>query len=182
MASVVVRPFEPGEWRTLRALRLAALGDAPDAFRRSVAEEARRPEAAWAEMLEAVDRAPDEVSLLATLETRPVGLAYARLESAAPDRAELNAMWVEPAARRAGAGLALVRAAVTWARGRGAREMVLQVTEGNASAERLYVRAGFRPTGEASSLRPGSPLRTRTLRLVLAEDGPARQSDAGGLG
>ena len=57
--------------------------------------------------------------------------------------------------------------AVDFARGHGAQTLLLQVTDGNAAARRLYERAGFAATDELSPLRDGSPLRVRTFRLEL---------------
>jgi len=167
LVALRARPFEAHEWQTLRELRLRALADAPDAFARTLAEEEGRSDAEWSRMLAESAASPSQLSLVAERAGRGVGLAYGRLESGAPERAHLYSMWVEPAARRSGAGRALVEAVVSWARSAGARTLVLQVTEGNEPALALYWRAGFVPTDELSPLRPGSALRVRALRLAL---------------
>jgi ribosomal protein S18 acetylase RimI-like enzyme len=167
-----VRRCEAHEWRVYRDLRLRALGDAPDAFARTLAEEERRSDAGWAEMLEAAGASSSEACFLAERGGRAVGLAYARLADDASGRAHLHALWVEPAARRSGVGRALAEAAVSWARSRGAARVLLQVTEGNAAAARLYRDLGFEPTDELSPLRPGSPLVVRTLALELRAEPP----------
>jgi hypothetical protein len=59
---------------------------------------------------------------------------------------------------------------IDWARGARARRLLLQVTEGNSPAARLYEAAGFSRTDGLAPLRPGSPLRVRTLILELHAD------------
>jgi GNAT superfamily N-acetyltransferase len=118
--------------------------------------------------LGAVDwRAPAHVLFVAERSGRALGLVYGRLEHERPEVAYLEAMWVDPSARGRGVGRALVAAVIAWARARSARRIELQVTEGNTNAEYLYGRAGFAPTQETQPLRPGSPLRVRTLRKEL---------------
>jgi RimJ/RimL family protein N-acetyltransferase len=63
-------------------------------------------------------------------------------------RAQLSGMYVAPAMRRRGAGLALLAAAIeqarTWS---GVSQMQLSVTGASGDARRLYERAGFRVWG-----------------------------------
>ena len=54
---------------------------------------------------------------------------------------------VGPAARRRGAGSALLAAAEDFARARGARKLSLRVFSTNAAAIRLYERFGFQREG-----------------------------------
>jgi len=171
-AEVSVRVFEAREWRVYRDLRLRALADAPDAFARTLAEEARLSDAEWRRRIDAAASSPLALAVVAEWEARPVGIAYGRVDEAAREQAHLFAMWVAPEARRQGAGRALVEAITVWARGVRARRVVLEVTRGNDAAARLYARAGFAPTGEVAPLRPGSPLRVETLALDLARPSP----------
>ena len=69
---------------------------------------------------------------------------------------DLVSMWVHPSARGRRVGEALVEAVVAWAVAGGAAQVHLWVTEGNASALRLYQRCGFEPTGETAPL-PSDP-------------------------
>lgn len=55
----------------------------------------------------------------------------------------LHSLWVEPAARRLGLGLALTQAALAWGRRRGATQARLEVAVSNAGARRLYQGLGF---------------------------------------
>ena len=58
-------------------------------------------------------------------------------------RAELLLMGVAEAWRRRGAGGALLRTVVAWARQRGCQAVLLEVRQRNVAAQALYVRAGF---------------------------------------
>jgi ribosomal protein S18 acetylase RimI-like enzyme len=73
-------------------------------------------------------------------------------------------MWVDPTARRQGIGRALLSRAIDWAAAHDALHVELTVTEGNAAAQDMYVRAGFVDTGKREPLRPGSPLQTLYMR------------------
>ena len=97
-----------------------------------------------------------------------MGLAYACLDRADPERADLYAMWVDPSARRSGFGRAIVDRVAEWALSAGARRLVLEVTEGNRAARGLYERTGFVLTGERSPLRPGSALFVLAMELDLS--------------
>jgi ribosomal protein S18 acetylase RimI-like enzyme len=69
-----------------------------------------------------------------------------------------------------GAGELLLKAIVAWATARKVRQVVLQVTCGDTSAYRLYVRNGFKPVGPTEPLRPGSSMLSQPMRLVLIDD------------
>lgn len=164
---LTVRRFARDEWRLYRRLRLRALADTPDAFARTHAEEADRPDTEWQRLLALSIDAPERLSMLAERGSRPAGLAYGEIEAGSGGVAHLYSMWVEPALRRGGAGRALVEAVAGWARERGATSLVLRVADGNAAARRLYEATGFAATGESAPLRPGSALRAHTLRRIL---------------
>ena len=77
---------------------------------------------------------------------------------------QLVSLWVDPT--RAGVGVArsLIRAVASWARDRGAGGVVLFVQEANAPGRALYLRAGFRPTGDREPVGAGRP----GFKLVVA--------------
>ena len=56
----------------------------------------------------------------------------------------LGGLWVDPAARRSGLGLAVVGALLDWGAAQGATTAYLQVLADNAAAIGLYDRLGFR--------------------------------------
>lgn len=158
-----VRPVGPGDWRRWRDLRLRALADAPDAFGQTLAEAREMVDDAW---MAAVAFDPSRGAWFAERDGLAIGTTVARI---APDRLRSNlyAMWVAPEARRCGAARALVEAARTWARDRGACELALRVTSTNRAATGLYLATGFVDTGAREELRTGSGIATRVLRARL---------------
>jgi len=81
-----------------------------------------------------------------------------------PGEVQLVSLWVDPAARGRGVAQSLIQAVAVWARGVGAGRVVLFVQEANAPGRALYLRAGFRPTGDREPVGAGRP----GFKLVVA--------------
>lgn len=79
---------------------------------------------------------------------------------------------MRPDRRGQGIARALLDAAVGWARTKGFHTVRLGVTGTNAPAYGLYRKAGFIPTGDATPLRPGSPLSVADMERRLEREGP----------
>src|SRR3954447_22245695 len=135
-----------GDEDRLRDIRLRALADAPQAFASTLAREQTFTRDVWTSRL----TDGDSVNLLAVEEGEPVAMATGRLDD--PDTAHLLGMWVAPQARGGGVAALLIDAVTGWARDRGARHLVLWVTDVNRVARALYDKSGFRPTGERQPL------------------------------
>jgi [ribosomal protein S18]-alanine N-acetyltransferase len=92
--------------------------------------------------------APDTLCLLGSvsgaLGCTPGGVLIARK---AADEAELLTLAVAPECRRAGLGKALLKSAMTTLSGSGARQLFLEVEEGNEAALKLYRSLGAVPVG-----------------------------------
>lgn len=145
-----IRRARPNEWRELRALRLQALAEDPDAFARTLSEEQELPRERWEEAIRGV-------IFIAVEEAEWMGMAAVHpTHMGGP--AEIWGMWVRPDRRHEGIGSSLLEAAVEWARSEGFPAVRLGVTRTNALAYALYRKAGFVPTGRAAPLRPGSAL------------------------
>ncbi len=162
--AALVRPFEPGEWRIYRDLRLRALADSPDAFARTLAEEQAQPDAAWPARLEGGVASSGDLPLLAELDGEAVGFVWGHVDPEDATVAYVFQMWVARKARRHGLGRALMSALIDWAASRVDR-LELSVTLTNESARRLYETLGFEPFGEPVPLRAGSPLREQNMRV-----------------
>jgi ribosomal protein S18 acetylase RimI-like enzyme/predicted RNA-binding protein with PIN domain len=142
-------------WRQVRALRLAALADTPDAFGATLEEEGPEPPSWWRDRLdrEGVDTLVVEVGASGR---QPVGVGLSVLAPVTdrPGTLGLFSVWVAPWARGVGAGDALLAAAIQRARARGAEELALDVGDHNAPAAALYARHGFVPSGRRTTLPP----------------------------
>ena len=96
----------------------------------------------------------------------PLGFILAR---AVAGEGEILTLAVDPAARRQGVGLALVKAAAGVAYTSGAETLWLEVAEDNAAALALYAAAGFGQAGRRRSYYPraGRAVDALTLRCRL---------------
>lgn len=141
----LVRRAEPGDAAALVELA-RAVGGEPEGWLisggwRGVTEERR--------YLRAVRRLPQAAVFVAEVPSEGV---VARLSVACDEHpasrhvADLGLM-VAAAHRRRGIGLALLEAAVAWARSEGVRKLELHVFPHNAAAIALYDRFGFRREG-----------------------------------
>jgi GNAT superfamily N-acetyltransferase len=126
------------------------LKDAPNAFGSTYEAEVNRPEERWRSAV------ADRTRFVAESEGEVVGTVGAGA-SDVTGTAALTALWVAPAARGRGVGEALVNVVLEWARAAGYEQLMLWVVEGNAAAESLYRRTGFRRTGSVQMVRPGDP-------------------------
>lgn len=91
-----------------------------------------------------------------------------------PDEVQLVSLWVDPRARGRGVARLLIQAVAGWARDLGAGHVVLFVQEANAPGRALYLRAGFRPTGDREPVGAGRPgfklVVSATVDELLAQD------------
>ncbi len=151
-----MRRLRADEAGALRDVRLRALRDAPEAFWSTWEHEAGLGAGEWARRAE--EAAAAERAVVAVAEDgdgRLVALAGGRLDDEDPARADLWGTWVDPAWRGGGRGLgaAVVGEVVAWARSRGARRLVLWVSDEVPAAAALYARLGFVPTGRVGPER-----------------------------
>ncbi len=134
----------PDDWRRWRALRLAALAEAPDAFGSTLAgwSGAGDTEERWRGRLTAV---PHDLVLVRR------GTDVGMVSLTAPDEAgtpELISMWVAPEARGTGAADVAVRSVLALAATAYAGlPVALSVYADNVAAVRLYARHGFVDAG-----------------------------------
>jgi RimJ/RimL family protein N-acetyltransferase len=151
---VDVRRIEVGEGGRLRALRHAALRDAPRAFGATAEGDAARPAEHW----DMLGGGPGAVFVAGDWE----GMAGVYLDGELP---VLWGMWVVPSARGRGLGRALAETAIAWARDRGLERLTLTVSDAAAAAERLYEGLGFARTGASRPLESDPALEQHELAL-----------------
>ena len=104
----------------------------------------------------------DSLVLVAEQDGAVIGYVYADVESTSwmdlrGPCGLVHDIYVDPAARRAGAGRALLTAAVAWIRSKGETQVVLFTKTGNAHAQQLFRSIGFRPTMIEMTFDLGSP-------------------------
>jgi GNAT superfamily N-acetyltransferase len=127
-------------------VRLTALKEAPYAFGSTWENEKDKSELDWR------DAVNSRARFVAELDGQVVGMAAVG-EAGISRVASLTSLWVDPRARGKGVGDSLVLAAIAWATDAGHNQLLLWVTDGNAYAERLYERHGFRRTGDTQQVR-----------------------------
>ncbi|WP_442511716.1 GNAT family N-acetyltransferase [Novipirellula sp. SH528] len=132
-------------------MRLRCLGDAPDAFGSTLAEEQERTDTEWRTRTENKMVAH---FLAATADRDDVGIAVCAPSTQHEQTAGLFGMWVAPEARQQGIGAALVHTVIEWAQNENYRRLILDVANSNIQAIRLYESCGFVPTGKTGALPP----------------------------
>ena len=103
-------------------------------------EHGRWSEQLWTEEVEAADR-----HVLVGRDVREGTIVAVATFSLVADVAELLRVIVAPDRQRQGIAQRLLTAGLHWAQADGAREVLLEVEDGNAAAEALYSRFGFTP-------------------------------------
>lgn len=135
---MTIRPTAATDWRALKAIRLAALLDAPTAFGVTHAAAAAYTDEQWQARAAGTDRAE---YVLAFDGEQAVGIVAGVVS--AKDEYNLIAMWVRPDYRGKGVAGRLIEAIKERAQARGHRRIVLDVAPENGSAAELYLRQGF---------------------------------------
>lgn len=145
----------------MRAVRLAALADAPHAFDSTLERERDRSEAEWGWWCSAA------ATFLFEHQGEALGMAAGVPHRDCPGSVLLIAVWVHPDRRGTGAADRLVAEVIEWARAQGAAEVCLHVERDNPRARRFYAQCGFRETGQAI-LRQRDGVAEVEMRRALA--------------
>lgn len=140
---VHIRRILPDEGELLRAARLQAVRESPDAFGQSLETLTARTEPEWQAAARAASSGPSRAWLLAQADDVVVGLVLGRRRP--PDTLLVFSMWTAPAVRRMGVGRALIETLEGWAGSWGARRSLLWVVDSNVAARTFYERLGFEP-------------------------------------
>jgi GNAT superfamily N-acetyltransferase len=141
-ATLVVRHVELADWSALKAIRLEALRDTPDAYGSSLEKTIAFSDNRWRLMI------VQQGYYLVERNSDVVGMAAGGYHDDHPGDHWLYAMYVTPVARGTGVASALVEAVSGWARRERASALYLDVTTSLARARAFYQKEGFIPTGE----------------------------------
>lgn len=94
------------------------------------------------------------MTFVASEESDDIGNVVGVADPEHPGEAVLVAMWVAAETRGRRVGEALGQAIIDWARSEGYKAVCLAVADHSPSAQRLYERMGFVPTGIVDTLPP----------------------------
>lgn len=141
-----VRPGLARDASVLRAIRLAALADTPDAYGATYEECAAWSEATWAQ------KAQEWNFYLAEYDGDVVGMASGSALDTRPELRGLFAMYVAPSARGSEAARLLVDAVSAWAATEGVDSLYLYVSNAVPRAHAFYVKMGFVTTGASLAM------------------------------
>lgn len=147
-----------GDEVLLRALRVRALTESPEAFGSTLERELARTTEDWQRWMS------PGVTFILDRAGAAVGIVAGQRDPDDPNLVQLMAMWVDPSARSAGGGDALVSAIVEWAAAEGAKTVSLQVIKTNARAIRFYERQGFQMTGHELAREKDGQIESRMQR------------------
>jgi ribosomal protein S18 acetylase RimI-like enzyme len=135
---LIVRPTTEEDWPALKAIRLAALRDAPTAFGVDYATAAANSDDQWRTRASGCGAAR---FFLAIENDEAVGLIAGVADHGS--QTELIAMWVRPDSRGMGVAERLVDAVKALAVASGHARVLLDVSADNARAASFYRRQGF---------------------------------------
>lgn len=163
------RPLLAEEWPLFRDLRIASFSEAPTAFGMTLAEAQALSDDEWRDRTLMRTNPEHYLTVLGLHPTSatPAGLASGNVDPATPHRCKILSMWIAPPARRTGLALAILADIFAWARQRNCSEILLDVTETNTPAVRLYERLGFTRTGQSEPSRSHPHLSVIEMRLSL---------------
>lgn len=144
---MIIRPTTEDDWTALKAIRLAALRDAPTAFGVDHSTAAANSDEQWRNR--AAGRGPARF-FMAIEDDEAVGLIAGVADQAG--QTELIAMWVRPESRGLGVADRLVEAVKALAIAKGHTRVLLDVVPENLRAVKFYRRQGFEFLPEWESL------------------------------
>ncbi|HUD69013.1 MAG TPA: GNAT family N-acetyltransferase [Acidimicrobiales bacterium] len=157
------------DWQRLRALRLRALADEPDAFGSSSARESEYDESDWRRLLGsgpwwvAVEHGVD-IGIVAGGSHRDLDVPW------------VFSMWVDRRWRGRGVATPLLDAVVDWAAHEGATRLGLDVADRLPRARRFYERYGFVEGGHTAPMPRDSTIALVEMYLDLTESRPVPSS------
>jgi GNAT superfamily N-acetyltransferase len=141
-STLIIRLCGPNDWQHLRAIRLEALSDTPEAYGSTYEESVRWSDAQWK------NAASTRLYYLADRDSRVVGMVSGGFNDGKPGTRWLYGMYVTPSERGRGTAALLVQSIAEWAKSQGVGEIYLHVGSSVPRARAFYEKVGFRPTGE----------------------------------
>lgn len=158
---VDLRVLSTEDWPLWERARVAALTEAPHAFKARLSDWDNGGREQWRARLSL----PGACNVVAMRGESPAGLV--RGLPGDGGTGELRSLWVAPGARGQGVGDRLVETVAAWALRSGRTTLKLAVIPGNLAAVALYERHGFVTTGEPGDPLPGGAAREQVMARNL---------------
>ena len=156
-SSFRVRQVERADWAALRAIRLEALSDSPEAFGSTLSDTQVLTARQWKAKIATL------LYFLVERDGQVVGMVSGGFNDGYPGTRWLYGMYVTPSERGTGTAALLVGAIADWAKSEGVDELYLHVTTSVARARAFYEKVGFRATGEHFTMERDSSLTLITM-------------------
>ena len=157
-----VRRAGSGDEPILRAVRLQALSETPEAFGSTYERELARTTADWRRWM-----SPGATFILEDADG-PKGIVAGMRDESDAAVVQLMSMWVDPALRGSDAAESLVASLLAWAETEGARQVRLAVIQTNDRARRFYERLGFRANGRQTARERDNAIEIEMERAVAS--------------
>ncbi|MGI4787482.1 MAG: GNAT family N-acetyltransferase [Janthinobacterium lividum] len=158
-----VKPLLPDQWLLLKAIRLQALTDSPEAFGMTLAQAEMRTDAEWQENARRFASLPPAASFIACHDGVSCGMVNCFLSQENSQVAEMTAFWVAPKHRGHGISDALVASIIGWATTQSVTMLQAWVVEDNHRAIGFYKEIGFQETGQR---QPHAPEPSKQIVLL----------------
>ena len=167
--------LQPTDSTMLRELMLRMYADSPDAFGETLAQAETRSDVEWDELAKMLTDTARFVAFVARQDEQSVGFVVGligravngQLDHSATETVTVGRMWVDPTLRGQGLAHTLMEAVMSWARQKGAKQMELEVTEGNDRAIQFYQQVGFVDTGHREPFPSNPKLQMYFMTLNL---------------
>lgn len=133
------------------------------------------PEAGYGRYLVSILADPESLVVVAEDEGRVIGYLYADIEGTSWKDLRgpcgyVHDVYVDPDARRRGAGRALMSAGIEWIRSKGRTQVVLLTMTQNEHAKRLFGSLGFRSTMVEMTLDVPAQTADAAVRPISGEE------------
>ena len=142
-----IRAIKECEWKTVRALRIASLEDAPLSFSETVMEAESRPNEYWIDLTRSLIN--PHMMLVAESESTTFGSVYGIKDENNLHAGRIGGMWVSSEYRSQGIGSSLLVSVLQWCREQNFNTIGLWVPTNNPPAQSLYTNAGFVKNGRS---------------------------------
>jgi GNAT superfamily N-acetyltransferase len=159
--AVTLRRVQEEDWNGLRAIRLEALFDTPEAFGSTYDDAILFNEDRWRTM------AREHCYFLAERDGAVVGMISGGLNDGHPGTRWMYGMYVTPPYRGSGVANALVDAVCEWAKSEGVDKLFLHVTSAVPRARAFYTKIGFILTGDSFLMPRDASLELLTMEKSL---------------